>query len=303
MNKRMVYGILTLLLASSVIINAKTEADPVPYYDKYETQRNAVVDWELAQYDSDAQLLKGDSVGGCGYQADTYNLINVNFFGAQALGRYDATVSSAIYTEMNSLLSSIGYMHNDRREIIFGNPIAFPPKGAVSTTISGTPPAADCSTAAVDWVNTELPTSNSLANYTANMNSIVPALLEKYREGDITTAQSLFNTAVGWWHDDSTYKKGFLTTAAQNDNKFYVRDLAYFLIAQRATRFTVSSTILDAVEQQLWSMQLSKYDGGLDTVYRFNGLPFANAGHTSGEINALALIAYDPRIQSTWFPD
>ena len=92
------------------------------------------------------------------------------------------------------------------------------------------------------------------------------------------------------------------------DALYTTRSLGYFLFAQRALSghpgFTVPSETLSAMETRLWGLQQCDPDGGgLPASYNENGQPCCNSkGMTSIETNALALLPWDPRIKTHWFP-
>jgi hypothetical protein len=245
-------------------------------------------------YSSSTHLLGYADVGGCGLQPNAYDLIDENFLGGVALAPYSPSMSQAIVSKDNQLLASVGYQHNDRREVMFGNSIPFPPDVGDLATVSGNPPA--CPTDTSFWIVTELP-STPVNSYTDSMDHIVPALLQLFKEGKVSSAHNLFNTALGWWTGT-----GFKSPEAKEEGLFHTRDIAYFLFAQRATRFAVNSATLSQMQSQLWSLQLKGLGGGVATAYQFNGHPLSGGTHTSNEINSLVLLAYDPRIQSTWWP-
>jgi hypothetical protein len=250
----------------------------------------------LANYNSTYQLLDNANVGACGTQENGFSLIDENLFGGTALQEYSPVVGNAILGSMRSHLGSVGYDGDDRREVLFGSPIAFPPLQTVDVTVAGTAPPTGCVKKTAFWIVTEIPT-NASKIYNQQMNYIVPALLEKFREGDRGTAESLFNTALGWWDG-----KGFMSPAVAPLGYFNTRDICYFLFAQKATGFPVDAGTLGAIQAQLWSLQFPQFDGGLVTSYSFSGGALGGGGHTSNEINGLCLLAYDPRIQTQWWP-
>jgi len=290
-----IYVALTFYYRPSNVGTEETD-----YASKFLTNRQQLAEWLLSKYNSTYQLIQGSDIGRCGYQPNAFDLIPTNFFASKVLEPYNATVSNLIRNATNNYLGKFGYQHDDRREVLFGNAIPYPPDKSQKLNISGSPPPSDCSLMTSFWIVTEWPNSTSPYTSYSSVGTIVTALLEKYREGDLSTARSLFNIALGWWHSDSSYNGGFLTPGAQKAGNFLTRDICYFLFAQRATRFAISSTILNQVETRLWSLQNSSLNNGLSVAYNFDGT--SGATHSSANINSLCLLAFDARIQSTWWP-
>ncbi len=248
-------------------------------------------------YDSSEDLIGGNFVGGCGYQRYAFGVVNPSHHTAYALEPYYPTIASNIQDAVDDHLDTADYTGGERHEIIWGEPIYFPPYSNYVYTIEGNPPPGDCSYDTSHWILAHLPDSAN-SSYDGNMNYMVPAILYYYDWGDTSTAQDLFDDALDWWDGD-----GFADDGATE--KFATRDIAYFLIAYRATDFYVNPNKIAEMEDKLEYLQdecYSKFGGGLPTAYQLNGEPLPAKGHSSAELNALVLLAYDSRL-STWHPD
>jgi len=287
------------------------DVQQLPYYSTtYPTQRTALAGYMESLYNSSYDLLQGTVL--CGIQTNAFSIIDENFLDGPALEGYNPGMSASIISSVDYYLGLAGYQNNDRREVLFGNPIQVPPLAGVQTAIVGTLPT--CPNGGKSYtgffITTEMPSAPA-KSYMNAMNYLTVAGLGDYLAGNVSGAQTLFNTALGWWTWNATYH-GFLSPAQMpcppsnpscaSGNNFNTRDLAYFLFFARATRFQVPPTTLSEIESTLWSQQLPQYGGGIATSYSYNGSPLPKGGHTSGEINGLALLAYDPRIQTTWWP-
>ena len=285
----------------------------LPYYSEtYASNRAALAGYLEGLYNTTYHLIQGTVL--CGIQTNAFSIIDENFFDGPALEEYDASMSASVNSSVYHYLGLANYQNDDRREVLFGHSISVPPNVSVPTAVVGTLPTCPNggkNTTAGFFIVTEKP-STPVKSYTNAMNYLTVAGLGDYLAGNVSGAQTLFNLALSWWTYNSTYH-GFLSPAqmpcpAKNPNcasgnNFNTRDLAYFLFFARATRFYVSPTILNEIETTLWSQQIiSKYSGGIATSYSYNGSALPKGGHTSGEINGLALLAYDPRIQTTWWP-
>jgi hypothetical protein len=93
------------------------------------------------------------------------------------------------------------------------------------------------------------------------------------------------------------------------DQLYTTRSFGYFLFAQRAMSgragFEVPTATIAAMEAGLWKLQGCDTDGdGLPATYNQAGEPCcSNTTRTSIETQALSLLPYDPRIQTSWFPN
>jgi len=315
-------GLLMLLSTDAFAVSgapapASNSATPdiqqLPYYSAtYHTQRTALASYMEGLYNPTYDLTQGTVL--CGIQANGFSIIDENFLDGPALQEYDPSMGNSINSSVFHYLSQVGYLNNDRREVLFGNQIPLPPLTGIQVQIAGTMPT--CPNGGKNYtgffITTELPQLSTPAkSYTNSMNILAVSGLEDYLSGNVSGALELFNTALGWWTWNSTYH-GFLSPAqipcnpsvsnCTGQNNFDTRDLAYFLFFARATRFHVPPTTLGQIESTLWSQQLPQYGGGIATSYSYNGSALPKGGHTSGEINGLALLAYDPRIQTTWWP-
>ncbi len=311
-------GLLMLLSTDAFAVSggtapssAASSIQQLPYYSAtYPTQRTELASYMEGLYNPTYDLTQGTVL--CGIQANGFSIIDENFLDGPALQEYDPSMGNSINSSVFHYLSQVGYQNNDRREVLFGNQIPLPPLTGIQVQIAGTMPT--CPNGGKNYtgffITTELPQLSTPAkSYTNSMNILAVSGLEDYLSGNVSGALELFNTALGWWTWNSTYH-GFLSpaqmpctkTTCSSGNNFDTRDLAYFLFFARATRFYVPPTTLGQIESTLWSQQLPQYGGGIATSYSYNGSPLPKGGHTSGEINGLALLAYDPRIQTTWWP-
>ena len=314
----MILGLLMLFSTDAFAIpvaaasgSAAPDAQQMPYYSTtYSANRTALASYVESLYNSTYGLIQGTVL--CGIQTNAFSIIDENFLDGPALEGYNSSMSASVTSSVHYYLGLAGYQNNDRREVLLGNPIKVPPLADDQIAIVGTLPT--CPNGGKNFtgffITTEMPSAPA-KSYTRAMNYLTVAGLGDYQAGNVSGAQALFNTALSWWTYNSTYR-GFLSPAQMpcplsnpncaSGNEFNTRDLAYFLFFARATRFYVPPTILFEIETTLWSQQLPQYHGGIATSYSYNGSPLPKGGHTSGEINGLALLAYDPRIQTTWWP-
>jgi len=299
--------------AASPLTNQITQ---LPYYSTtYPSNRTAIVKLVESHYNTTYQLIQGAYPGVCGFQPNGFSLIDENFFVGHALQEYNPSMGNTILSSVASYLARVNYTNNDRREVLFGNNIFLPPLATTQVTVAGVTPT--CPNGGNNktsfFITTEIPLNQPLKSYTKAVGYMVVVGLEDYLQRNVSGAQAIFNTLLNWFVFNGTYK-GFLSPAQMpcppsnpncaSGNVFNTRDLAYFLFFARATRFDqeVPPTTLSEIESTLWNQQLPQYDGGLATTYSYNGSPLPKGGHTSNEINGLALLVYDPRIQTTWFP-
>jgi hypothetical protein len=139
------------------------------------------------------------------------------------------------------------------------------------------------------------------------VNAGVKLALSRHLAGDNTTAIQVMTKISTWWNSSV---RCMMEPAAVGGCFCYTRALAYFLIGVRALRLTALLPQVDmhAIEQQLWRTQAVNCsvpcgDGkALSSTYLYGGEPMLrNGAHSSTELANLALMAYDPRIQTEWF--
>jgi len=246
--------------------------------------------FDRSNTNSNLRMLRGAFIGGCGFQAVAYDLIDENFLAGHGLQAFYPAESNTILTNVKYWLNILNYQSNDRRETLLAKSVPdifltgtqYP--APYSATSLHCPPSSD---PAQSFVVTEFPDPTMVAG-TNSMNVLVPRALNAHLNGDSSTAMSLYNKTLQWWNG-----VGFVDQSATSN--FFLRQLAYWLILVRALK--INSSIESDVEQRLWSLQSSSIDYGLFTQYQFSGTPF---GHSSNEGNGLALLAYDPRITQSY---
>lgn len=253
----------------------------------------AAVEWFRSNYNPDLRLLRcappgsgqisEATIGYSGPKSELYWLIGCNFLASRALEPYLPDIAGAVTGAMNGLLRQLNYTGNDRREVFFGTEIPFPLL-ATETVVVRT------SSSPFYSIVTELPSSQR-DNFEGTVDGIVSALLEQFLAGNTTKAHGLFDQLVSWWDG-----MGFIPDLAGHDT-YDGRSLALFLFAERATKFSVSESIVASVQHRLLGLQLA--DGSVAVGYKTNGEAIVQS---SGETTAMALLAYDPRIQKEWFP-
>eukprot|EP00729_Bicosta_minor_P002356 gene2356-29343_t len=107
------------------------------------------------------------------------------------------------------------------------------------------------------------------------VNAGVKMALANSLAGNSSTARSIMADIAGMWNASNNC---IMEPAAVHDGFCYTRALAYFLFGVRALR--------------------------LDSTYFYGGEPMLrNGAHSTTEPANLALLAYDPRIRTAWFPD
>jgi hypothetical protein len=259
--------------------------------------------WFVNNYNSTAKLIQGGYVGSCGYQPNAFDLIDGNLLSGYAILPYNKTLGQTILNTTYGYLDQIGYQNNDRRETLFHHQIPLPILSGANVTIAGTAPV--CSNGNKGgtlpfWITSEIP-STPVKNISSNgWNYLTPEILDLYMMGNITGAQHYFNIGVSAWVDNSTYGSGqccvaaFIFKGQLSNGNSNSRDLAYFLIAENVTHFPVNPSIVLGAEKEIIALQMPAFKGGFATGYRFDGTPVnQNGGHSSNEINALVLIAYN----------
>eukprot|EP01043_Picozoa_sp_COSAG02_P081414 COSAG02_NODE_19877_length_860_cov_1.503285_2_plen_189_part_00 len=139
------------------------------------------------------------------------------------------------------------------------------------------------------------------------VNSGVTMALSKHLSG----ATAIMAKIASWWNATRHHEP-----AAVHDGLCYTRALAYFLFGAHTLRLPslLSADDVVALEEQLWRVQVvncsTPCNGGvvLSSAYSFGGAPILRCNkqglraHSSTEAANLALLAYDQRIQTTWFP-
>jgi hypothetical protein len=140
------------------------------------------------------------------------------------------------------------------------------------------------------------------------VNAGVTMALSHQLAGDCENATKIMRTIASWWNASSLC---IMEPAAVHDGFCYTRALAYFLFGTRALRLPslLPQADMEKIDAQLWRTQAvncsSDCGGGkaLSSTYYFGGAPMLrNGAHSSTEPANLALLAYDPRIQTEWFP-
>ena len=277
----------------------------------YVSQRAKAAAFLQSRFDPTLGLLQGVWAGGHGYEPLGFSLIDVNFFAQYSLQPYNPSMAHAIGAATSKFLARANYTGDDRRENMFG--ICVPEILTVDTvTVEGGYPAPPHKL----WMVTEK-VNRTRRGYTPDrpfgVNAGVTMALSKHLSGDIATATAIMAKIASWWNATSLC---IMEPAAVHDGFCYTRALAYFLFGARALRLPslLPAEDMVALEEQLWRVQAvncsTPCNGGmaLSSTYSFGGAPMLRCNkqgvcaHSSTEPANLALLAYDPRIQTTWFP-
>ena len=273
----------------------------------YAAQRAKAAGFLQGRFDPGFGLLKGVWAGGHGYETLGYSLIDVNFFAQHSLQPYNAAMAGTIAAATAKYLLQANYSAGeDRREGMFGKLV--PEILTVDTvTVEGGYPAPPHRL----WMVTEK-VNRSRRGYTPDrpygVNVGVTMALSRHLAGDTDNATRIMRTIASWWNVST---RCIMEPAAVVDGFCYTRALAYFLFGARALRLPdlLPQTEMKRLEAQLWRTQVVNCsdpcgDGkALATSYFYGGEPMLrNGAHSSTEPANLALLAYDPRIQTEWFP-
>eukprot|EP00040_Diaphanoeca_grandis_P014771 m.75054 g.75054 ORF g.75054 m.75054 type:complete len:325 (-) comp24731_c0_seq1:94-1068(-) len=256
------------------------------------------------RFDERMGLLKGVWAGGHGYEPLGYSLIDVNFFAQFSLGPYNATMAKLIATALDGYLQIANYSGDDRRENMFGKLVS--EIWTVDTvTVEGGYPAPPHAF----WMVTE---KVNRTGYTPNtssygVNAGVTMALSRYRAGDNATAVEIMSKIASWWNASTLC---VMEPAAFASGFCYTRALSYFLFGVRALRLPTLLPRADmiAIETQLWRCQVVNCSvpcgtgKAISSTYAFGGEPMRTTAHSSTEPSNLALLAYDDRITTQWFP-
>jgi hypothetical protein len=273
----------------------------------YAEQRQKAADFLQGRFDPEMNLLRGVWAGGHGFEPLGFSLIDVNWFAQQSLVPYHPTTANRISTATAQYLAGANYSGDDPRENMFGRHV--PAILTVDTvTVGGGYPAPPHKF----WMVTEK-VNHTRGGYTPGkrygVNAGVKMALSAHLGGNSTAATDIMGQIAGWWNSTTLC---MMEPAAVDDGFCYTRALAYFLFGVRALRLNalLPPTQLAAIERQLWRTQVvncsAPCNGGvaLSSTYFFGGEPMLrNGAHSSTEPANLALLAYDLRIQSEWFPD
>ena len=139
------------------------------------------------------------------------------------------------------------------------------------------------------------------------VNAWVTMALALHLNGSTAHAEGVMQTIAGWWNST---RRCIMEPAAIRDGFCYTRALSYFLFGMRALRLTALLPVdqITAMEEQLWACQvvtdnntMAANAAALTTQYSFKGVPMRVDRHSSTEPSNLALLAYDPRIETEWF--
>ena len=272
----------------------------------YAAERKNVAAFLLNRYDPHRGLLHGVWAGGDGYQDRGYSLIDVNFFASRSLEPYNSTVAHAIVNATAVHLAAANYTHNDRRETMFGHPVS--EVLTVDThTLAGSFPAPP----APFWLATELVNTTRRAFQVGKpygVNSGVTLALSLALAGDAANATKIMANIASWWNASNLC---VMEPAAIHDKMCYTRAISYLLFGMRALRLDALLPAGDVakMEAQLWRCQVVNCSTpcgkgrAIATTYEYGGEPMLRHGaHSSTEPSNLALLAYDQRILTEWFP-
>ena len=245
------------------------------------------------------RMLKGEHAGGCGYQPQMYGVWDGNVLSGHGLEPYYPADAAVILDNVEYWLHVAGYTGLDRRETIFGKKVPGI-YGIQNHVLQGTlhcPPSND---PADELVLTELPDTTRVQPPVGMNHLVVTALNSALHGASESQIQTLYNQTVSSWKEGNGI--GFLDPPAKKAGLFQGRDLAYWLIMVRALR--IQSPIEPDVETRLWSLQDGRVEGGLRSVYCLDGtIPYDKRwSSTNHEINGLALLAYDSRLTTKWWP-
>lgn len=296
---------LALLLQAALAAGGRCSgAPPSPW--AYSKERARAAAFLQGRFDPELSLLRGVWAGGDGYEPLGFSLIDVNFFALRSLHPYNSSMATAIATSTAGYLREANYTGDDRRENMFGRLV--PEIWTVDTvTVEGGYPAPPHKL----WMVTER-ANRTRAAYSPDrpygVNAGVAMALSYHLKKDDATAASIMARIASMWNSTT---RCLMEPAALQHGFCYTRALAYFLFGARALRLTrlLPAAEISAIEQQLWRTQAVNCsvpcgDGkALSSTYSYGGEPMLRHGaHSSTEPANLALLAYDARLQTEWFP-
>jgi len=273
----------------------------------FSSQRAKAAAFLQGRFDPSMGLLKGVWAGGHGYEPLGFSLIDVNFFAQRSLQPYNASMASAIAASTAKYLLQANYTGDDRRENMFGA-LAEVILTVDTVTVEGGYPVVPPHKL---WMLTEKVNRTRRAfspDRPYGVNSGVTMALSRHLAGDHENATAIMTRIASWWNRSSLC---VMEPATVTHGYCYTRALAYLLFGVRALRLDtlLSAADLDAIEGQLWRTQVVNCsvpcgDGrALASTYYFGGEPMLrNGAHSTSEPANLALLAYDGRIQTEWFP-
>jgi len=303
--------------------------------EPYLKQRTELAANIASRYNKSMRLLAGAHAGGNGFQWNGYSIIDENYFAAKALEPYNPSLAAILNGSVTKWLAhpAAAGWRNDRRENLFGI------KTCVPTTSAGTlrkgtgGDSESCMvygsyTVALDGANvanspyvvyqelnnptTFTPTKCYAATGT-NINHCVPLLLALHLGGNDVAARRIYKQLLSYWDG-----KGFGPVDQQN--QYQARSLCYFIFAQHALGgkkgYETPATTMAAIEKQLWALQVCDHgpSQAIPSTYYKNGTarcppregmpgkPTPGLQLTSIETAGIALLAYDSRIKTEWFP-
>eukprot|EP01044_Picomonas_judraskeda_P005438 COSAG03_NODE_513_length_7276_cov_2.196740_4_plen_323_part_00 len=295
---------------TATAVSAPGDRDTVASWG-YASQRAKAAAFLQGRFDPQLGLLQGVWAGGHGYEPLGFSLIDVNFFAQHSLRPYNPSMADAIGAATSKFLARANYSGDDRRENMFGTCVA-EILTVDTVTVEGGYPAPPHKL----WMVTER-VNRTRRGYTPDrpfgVNAGVTMALSKHLSGDTAIATAIMTRIASWWNASSLC---IMEPAAVHDGFCYTRALAYFLFGVRALRLPslLPAEDMVALEEQLWRVQAvncsAPCNGGmaLSSTYSFGGAPMLRCNkqgvcaHSSTEPANLALLAYDPRIQTTWFP-
>jgi hypothetical protein len=272
----------------------------------YAAERNRSADFLVARFDTELSMLKGVWAGGDGYEANAYSLIDVNFFASRGLSPYNASVAKLVAAGTSKMLVEAHYECDDRRENMYGR-LTTPIWTVDSVTVKGSFPAPP----APLWVVTEKVNKTRSAFAVGRpygVNAGVVLALSYALGGDLANATAIMGNIASWWNSST---RCIMEPVAIQKKVCFARALSYFLFGVRALRLDalLPANEVAAMEAQLWSLQVINCSvpcgsgKAMAVQYRYGGAPDLKRGaHDSTEPSNLALLAYDERIQTEWFP-
>ena len=269
----------------------------------YAAERLRAAAFLQGRFNAEMGLLQGVWAGGEGYEANGFSLIDVNYFASRSLGPYNATMARLINRTTARWLRTAGYAGDDRRENLFGR-LATPIYGVDTVTVAGAYPAPPSQL----WVCTERANKSRpiAAGDAWGINAGVTLALSRRLAGDGAGALAIMQRIAAMWNGTAVC---FMEPYAVRHGVCHAREISYFLFGARALRLPdlLPKADFEAMERQLWSLQVQNCSvpcgGGkaLVSSYRFGGEPILTP-HSSTEPSNLALLAYDERILTEWFP-
>ena len=292
----------------------------------YAPQRRKAASFLMGRYDAQMHLLKGVWAGGEGYEANGLSIVDVNFFARRSLAPYNATMAAAIGAATDAWYVRANLSESEDRRVNMFGVLQRDILTVDTVTLAGAFPAPS----APVWVCTEK-VNHTRRAYSPDrpygVNAGVTMALSFALRGDRATASRIMRNMASWW-DASTVC--VMEPAAVAAGHCFTRALAYLLFGVRALRLESLLPDMALVEATLWRQQARPARGtgnwhrrhdtspvpqvincsapcgnglALAPTYSFGGEPMTRRGaHSSTEPANLALLAYDDRITTTWFP-